>query len=343
MKKLVLSIACVVALAVSIQAQQLHLGQAQPSSQSLVAPSGVTAVVIDTIMPKSVMAGGCALSGTSAGLYYYSINRGTARDSGFYFGTGKFPQAGVTVTALGQRFTLGASNATLTNIIVRAAKGKGGTTTTTASVYSLNASKAPNAVLGTSTPLPMSAYTTTGYTNFAFSTPVALTANTSYFATITVPAFGGADKDTLAILDTKAGCNSNDSLAYVQANNIAWTPVTRIFGSTQNMDLMIFPVVDIATGINNYVSNGGLTLFAASPNPANQLVDLNFSLNKNSAVEIELFDMTGKLVQAVKQSDLFSAGKNTIRLDVSALEAGTYMYSIHGAGNTLFSKIVVIK
>jgi hypothetical protein len=342
MKKL-LSFTAILAISAGMNAQQMSLGTPKMAAQGLKATPASASVTIDTIRPASVVGTGCGVSGSMAGLYYYTINLGAGKDSGYYFGTGKFPQAGYLVTGLAMKFKMGANGGTVSNVLVLAAKGKGTATTTTASIYSASSKLAPATSLGTSTPLPMSAYSGTSYTSYTFATPVAVGANTSFFAGISVPAFGGTDKDTLALLDTQAGCNSNDSLSYVQFNSSTWIPVTRVFGSSANLDLMIFPVVDITTGINNFVSKGGLTLYAASPNPANNMVNFNFSLADNSKVEVEIFDITGKSVKHFQGSDLYAAGKNTIGMDVSSLQSGSYMYSINAGGTMMFSKFVVVK
>jgi hypothetical protein len=345
MIKKLLSVTMMLALVAGASAQQVNAGVPHmvPVSAANIGYANVTATTIDTLRPVSVMPGGCGVSGSLSGLYYYNINNGTGKDSGYYFGTGKFPQAGATVTALAQKYAVGASAATITNVLVLAGVAHGTTTTTMATIYSVNASKAPNASLGASTAIPMSAYSSTNYTKFTFGTPVAVAANSSFFAAISVPAFGGADKDTLALLDTQGGCSSTDSLSWVQFNSAVWIPVTRVFGPTQNLDLMIFPVLNISNGINDFVSKGDLSLYAASPNPATNSININFGLNNTSKIEIEVYDMTGKVVKSFQSTDSFTSGKNTISLDLSTMANGTYMYSVNSNGNKMFSKFVVIK
>jgi len=344
-----LSLTTMMALGAGLNAQQIKLGEEpleNPGMTVKAVTPGVAASTIDTLMPATLTGNGCGLTG---GIAYYGINRvganrGTAKDSGYYFGTGKFPQAGVLVTGLAQKYKVGTSAATVTNVLILTGKAKGGTTTTTASIYSINAStQAPATSLGTSNPLAMSAYSQTGYTSFTFASAITVAANSEFAASITVPAFGGTDKDTLAILDTKAGCSSPDSLSWVQFNSAQWLPVTAVFGPASNMDFLIFPVLDIANGINDYVSKGGLSLYAASPNPANSTIQINFSLENTAKVEIEVYTIGGQLIKSFQASDNALTGKNTTQLDVSTLEAGTYIYAVNAGGNKLFSRFVVIK
>jgi hypothetical protein len=349
MMKNLLSLAMVLAACVTVNAQQIRTGTALPAAAGMAAQvgSGLTSVTIDTLKPASVMPSGCGL--TTGGIVYYSVNlntsnRGTAKDSGYYFGTCKFPQAGITVTGLAQKYNVGTSSATVTNVLVLAGKGKGSTTTTTATIYNTDATtKAPTTVLGTSTALPMSSYSTTSYTQYTFSTPVTVPAGTEFAAGISIPAFGGTDKDTMAILTTKGGCSSTDSLSWIQLNGSTWLPETKVFGKAFNLDILIFPVIDIGTGIDNYISKGGLKLFAPSPNPATNVVNIPFSLDKETPVSIEVYDLTGKIVLAYQASGMMEAGRNSINLDVNSLMAGTYLYGINAGGNKMFSRFIITK
>jgi hypothetical protein len=190
----------------------------------------------------------------------------------------------------------------------------------------------------------MATFTVGNYTSFHFATPVNVSAG-NFFAAVTVPAFGGADHDTLSILCTQLGqCPpaGSDSASAIKlgAPVNAWYLVKVGFG--ENGDLMIFPVISIANSVSN-VTRGNLSLYAASPNPAVNSVDINFSLENPSKVEIEVYDLTGKLVKSIKNSDSFSMGKHAVSVDISSLESGTYMYSINASGNKMFSKFVVTK
>jgi hypothetical protein len=358
MIKKLLSIA-LVAGALSVNAQQLTPGKAYYKNANLSsrtnAPASTYSVTIDTLMPASTMAGGCAVGTNTAvnGFVYYGINRNPANhnDSGYYFGTGIFPQAGLNVTGLAQRYKVGGTAATVSSVLVWAGKASGSITTTTATILSEMAGNGPGAMIGTaSAPLTMASYvasltsTVSPYATYTFTTPVPLTANENFFASISIPGFGGTDHDTLAVLDTRLGCSSVDTLSWINIPAAGgWHSVLSGFGS--NLDLMIFPVLDISSsvGINNYVSHGGLSIFAASPNPANNSININFSLNNPSKVEIEVYDISGKVVKSIKNNESFASGKSYISVDVSNLEAGTYMYSINANGNKMFSKFMVTK
>jgi hypothetical protein len=353
MIKKLLSIA-LIAGAVSANAQQLKIGKEQPSSvsQNLVARGTAPttySVSIDTLKPASVMPGGCAVGTNTVvnGLWNYVNDVVAPYDSGYVFGTGIIPIGGGQSTVaqeLAQKYNVTGA-ATVTDVLVWAGHAKGTVTTTTAKIYSEVASThIPNALLGTSAPVTMATYTVGGYTMFHFATAVNVPMG-NFFAGVTVPAFGGTDKDTLSILSTKLGkCSSVDSCSAIKlgAPINAWYLVKVGFG--QNCDLMIFPVINInSVGINNSVSKGDLNLFAASPNPANNSININFSLNTSSKVDIEVIDLTGKIVKTIKGTDTFSNGKHAISVDLTNLESGSYFYSINASGSKIFSKFVVAK
>ena len=326
-------------------------------------------VTIDTLRPASVStATACGITGGLKDYLAYSTP-----DSGFAFGTaiantftyniGTVVTITATTTELAQKYNVGAAAATITNVLVLPGAGSGTVTTTKAKIYpgasnTISSTVTPS---GTSNTVAMTAYHTAmtattiaqGYVSYSFSTPVAVAANANFFASVTVPAMGGADKDTMSILTTAAACSSNsaDSLSWIQTTfviptagtQVQWGPIKRVFGAANNLDLMIFPVIDInSVGINNYVSHGDLSIFAASPNPANTTININFSVAKPAAVEIQVYDITGKIVKTIKNNDVVT-GKNAISVDVSNLEAGSYLYSIDANGNKMFSKFVVTK
>jgi len=305
--------------------------------------------VIDTLFPASVMPGGCVSSTvtTVGGLYNYVNDNVAPMDSGYIFGTGIIPlsaTASTMATELGQKYNVTGA-ATVTEVLVWAGAAHGTTATTTAKIYTESATThKPNTLLGTSAVLPMSAYNTTGYTTFTFGTPVAVSAG-NFFAAVTVPTFGGADMDTLSVLCTQLGAcppAGSDSCGAIKlgAPINSWYLIKVGFGV--NGDLMIFPVLSIANGISN-VTKGDLSLYAATPNPASNNININFSINNASKVDIEVIDVTGKVVKTIKGNETLASGKHSISLDVTSLESGSYMYSITAAGSRMVSKFVVTK
>ena len=117
------------------------------------------------------------------------------------------------------------------------------------------------------------------------------------------------------------------------------------FGASKfAVDFVIFPVITVpsSAGINS-VSKENLSLFAAYPNPATTSMAINFSLNSSSKVDVEIYDVTGKLITVVKAPGILAEGKHTLSVDINSLEAGSYFYAISTDKAKLFGKFSVIK
>ncbi len=65
------------------------------------------------------------------------------------------------------------------------------------------------------------------------------------------------------------------------------------------------------------------------PNPADQLTTIPFSLKEPSELSLKIYDITGRLIKTVIDSELLS-GEQQKEWDVSHLPAGTYVYVIEG-------------
>ncbi|MFN8116484.1 MAG: T9SS type A sorting domain-containing protein [Bacteroidia bacterium] len=335
---------------------------ANPVNKAVVLNDGSVAktAVTSTLMPSTFNTGGCATN-TSNIVYYSSWNftttaQYTVNAVGYSFGTNAttYTLSPAIAAAVGtptvvdvtnkaaQKYNV-TGNVSVTDIIVATGIAEG-TGLVSAKIYSENATtKAPSTQVGTTATKALNTFT--GYDAITFSTPVALSAG-NFFVSIEAPAIGGAGLDTLAILSTVGGCSSTDSLSWI--SNVVtpavfaggWSSVNSAFG--QNLDLLIFPVVDITTGVNNGISKGNLTLLAAFPNPASNEVTVNFGLNQSSKVEIEVYDVTGKIVNTVKLDNL-EAGNHSSKLNTSSLSAGVYMYSVKSENAKMFSKFTIAK
>lgn len=367
MKKIYSTLA-LCALFVGANAQQLTktvvLTENAPKNSIWLNSANAKTATTSTLMPATMTGTACGTN--TANITFYSIAQTqptanfTVVAEGYLAGTNK------TTYVLGPTYASALGTPTITDVMSIAAQkynvtgnvnvtdilvGTGfvnGTASMTAKVFDENTStKAPNTLLGTSTSFPFA--NITGYDALNFATPVAVTAG-NFFAAIESPAIGGSNMDSLAILSTVMGCSSTDSLAWsfhvgtpataaAQAGIGGWNSLMVDFGS--NADFVIFPVVDIPTGLNS-ISKGNLTLFAAFPNPATNELNVNFGLKQSSNVEIEAFDVTGKSVYKTSYNNL-EAGNHSAKLNTSNLSAGVYMYCVKTETGKMFSKFTITK
>jgi hypothetical protein len=319
------------------------------NSNDLVKTQGT---MTDTLVPISILDSTCGKN-----LYYYSVDNNAPIDTGYVFGTNSFTVAvGAGVTYLiqnaksAEKYTVTGA-ATVNGILVATPKAysSASTSSVTAEIFSENSTtKAPNASLGSASK-SLNSITAGKFNLISFSTPVSVAAG-NFFASVATPTLGGVTKDTMAISSTAFGCSTNDSLSWIyQSVTSGTTTITKYtgwysvkFDYNANVDLAIYPIVTMTTlGINS-VSKGGLSLFAAYPNPANNTVNINFSLDKTSQVDIEIYDIFGKVVKTIHNGSL-STGTNLVAVDISNLEAGSYLYSINAGGNKMFSRFMVTR
>ncbi len=256
-------------------------------------------------------------------------------DSGFWYGTNVYA-----ITDIAQKYTV-TGNVNVQGLLGWAAR-KGGTNwTSTASIMTVNATtKAPNTSLGNSNPMSGASLTLPALAQWTFGTPVNVS-NSTFFTSISIPPFNTVTGDSLGFVTTKLGCSSTDSLSWLKYNGI-WFSTRMWFAGFPNLDIMLWPIVDITTGIDNSISRGHLTLLAPSPNPANDKININFNLAENSAIEIEVFDLKGSVVKKISESKM-GIGKHAVSVDLNGLEAGTYLYSINANGIKMYNRFVVTK
>lgn len=72
------------------------------------------------------------------------------------------------------------------------------------------------------------------------------------------------------------------------------------------------------------------------PVPTAERLSLEFYLEENSNISIDIYDATGKVLQQGFNGNL-PAGPNTVNFDVSSDENGIYFYRIRKDENQLFS------
>jgi uncharacterized delta-60 repeat protein len=97
-------------------------------------------------------------------------------------------------------------------------------------------------------------------------------------------------------------------------------------------------ILDFNVGVlqpNNTLDEAQVLLY---PNPVSQHIQLQFELQNPETLDIELMDLSGKILQTVHQHQRFEAGKQEVSIPVSdALPAGTYLLNIAGQGKVLRS------
>ncbi len=135
--------------------------------------------------------------------------------------------------------------------------------------------------------------------------------------------------------------DSPDDVSYYQIPGEAWGSISDL---GYNGDLMIRAKVDAAVSVDQ--QDAGLptefTLRQNYPNPFNPVTFIPFDLPSGQHVKLDLYDVTGRLVQTLVNENL-PAGRYSYHLDASDLATGVYIYQIETEKNSAAKKLILVK
>jgi hypothetical protein len=90
-------------------------------------------------------------------------------------------------------------------------------------------------------------------------------------------------------------------------------------------------------GINEAVASFGTV--AAYPNPVNDVLNLNVTLNNNETVVVAMSNVLGETVSSQKYT--LNAGSNNLQMSTYNLEAGVYLITVSTGTSTATTRVVV--
>ena len=85
-----------------------------------------------------------------------------------------------------------------------------------------------------------------------------------------------------------------------------------------------------------------ISTFTMFPNPAQNEVVLDFTLDKAAEMSISVIDVTGKVVKEVSAVK-FLSGSNTTTIDASDLNNGFYFVNIHSSEGSKTTRLMIAK
>ena len=166
------------------------------------------------------------------------------------------------------------------------------------------------------------------FVSFVFDPPYQLTAGTDYLAGI--QHFGGAD--------VRIG----------GAANIPYRGASWVFLTTRNDWLYwadVTPMIRMrfATpiGIMESDMQNGVGLGQNHPNPANASTTVTYSLNNSAKVNMDLFDINGKLVRNLVQGTM-APGEHRLDISTADLQDGVYFYTLTTDGAVSTKRMTVV-
>jgi len=97
----------------------------------------------------------------------------------------------------------------------------------------------------------------------------------------------------------------------------------------------------LITSLNDKVSQGEISI-NAFPNPANDVLNLEFFIPSTQHVNLELYNMMGQKVIEMVNGPL-TEGKHQLKIDISKLQSGVYFYKFSQAEKSITHKITINK
>jgi len=125
-------------------------------------------------------------------------------------------------------------------------------------------------------------------------------------------------------------------------------------GTASNAPVLLIDGIRVFKTWGNLVSVSNISTIAENfslsqnyPNPFNPSTKINFSIPERSFVTMKVYDMLGKEVMTLVNSN-YSAGTYAVDMNASALSTGIYMYSVEArteSGNSLkdTKKLTLVK
>jgi hypothetical protein len=116
-------------------------------------------------------------------------------------------------------------------------------------------------------------------------------------------------------------------------------------GNTENLKTAAEAVVNLAsqTGVGETPIPPEFALLQNYPNPFRSATTVQFDLPYESAVDMLIFDVSGRLVMQYLDGRRFPAGRHVLHLDASFLGTGIYFYQLKTEGNTFTKKMLVVR
>jgi len=115
-----------------------------------------------------------------------------------------------------------------------------------------------------------------------------------------------------------------------------------ITGTSSGSDLAVIKYSQLTDIIgNNEMIKDNIVLYQNYPNPFNPSSVISLQLGKPAAIEIKLYDVTGKFEREILNSFLIK-GTHEVLLDGTDLPGGIYFYFLKTEGNFTDSKKCIL-
>ena len=156
--------------------------------------------------------------------------------------------------------------------------------------------------------------------------------------------FSEMGNDTIGLVSTTDGDAHGTQLVWNETSDGNWFTVLDSWGSWgMDVDLGIFMIVDTSSAnVNDNYFVDGIKLSQNQPNPASGTTLIQYEIQNNSNVTLQIFDNSGKIIASLNQGNQ-SAGRHEININSENLNSGSYYYSLIAGNKRLTKKMIISK
>lgn len=147
----------------------------------------------------------------------------------------------------------------------------------------------------------------------------------------------GSDFVTIAFVQGKGTTTQSQNYSFVDNNVQTGTYSYRLKQVDMNGSYSYSNVVEVTTNPTDY------SLEQNYPNPFNPSTTINFTLAKESNVNLKVFNLLGQEVASLVSNEFMQAGKYSYKFDARSLASGTYIYRLEAGDFVQTMKMTLTK
>lgn len=91
------------------------------------------------------------------------------------------------------------------------------------------------------------------------------------------------------------------------------------------------------------LANESISAFSVSPNPAHDFAQATFTLTESTTINLELVDISGKMISPLLKNAAYLAGAHQFELDLSRLAAGTYFLRLTPENGLVAGRKLIVR
>jgi len=156
---------------------------------------------------------------------------------------------------------------------------------------------------------------------------------------VSLPIPGGYEVQAGAIVEVLAGHFGSEDVRFLTAQRGVGAVVYDDQGQrfAQNSLFMVRPVKGNVSTEEVAIKMSGVSLY---PNPVEDNFTLRYKLNNTSDVNIQITDVSGKLINTFSFNDV-QKGENELNIEAANLNSGIYLLNIKSNGGSVTKRFVV--